>query len=116
MAYYYYAFYDLNYYSRNLGMYMMTFAVSHFKEAGFPYLYLGSCYLENALYKTQFKGAEFFNGVRWSSDLRELKYLIQRGKQEQEEHLLETEAYREKFCELDLSEMAKGSMFTGTVG
>src|SRR6185369_17347974 len=49
MAYYYYAFYDLNYYSRNLGMYMMTSAVTEFAERGFPYLYLGSCYLENAL-------------------------------------------------------------------
>src|SRR5581483_6081878 len=32
LAYYYYAFYDLNYYSRNLGMFMMTFAVEFFKE------------------------------------------------------------------------------------
>src|SRR5204863_1171806 len=63
MAYYYFAFYDLNYYSRNLGMFMMTFAVNHFAELGFHYMYLGSCYLENALYKTQFAGAQFFNGV-----------------------------------------------------
>ena len=66
VAYYYYAFYDLNYYSRNLGMFMMTSAVALFAERGFDFLYLGSCYSRNALYKTQFAGAEFFNGVRWS--------------------------------------------------
>src|SRR5262249_40011553 len=32
LAYYYYAFYDLNYYSRNLGMFMMTMAVTLFAE------------------------------------------------------------------------------------
>src|SRR5664279_4792875 len=40
LAYYYYAFYNLNYYSRNLGMFMMTFAVDHFAGLGFRYLYL----------------------------------------------------------------------------
>lgn len=113
MAYYYYAFYDLNYYSRNLGMHMMTSAVSLFKDAGYQYLYLGSCYLENARYKTQFKGAEFFNGVRWSSNLEELKFLIGRGQREQTEHLLECEDYRDKFCVDGLGELAGDSIFSG---
>jgi hypothetical protein len=38
---------------------MMTFAVNHFAELGFHYMYLGSCYLENALYKTQFAVPSF---------------------------------------------------------
>lgn len=113
MAYYYYAFYDLNYYSRNLGMYMMTSAAAFFKDAGFQHLYLGSCYLENALYKTQFKGAEFFNGYRWSDDLQELKYLIARSQKEQEEHLLETGRYRDEFCPTDLPGLAARTPFTG---
>ena len=111
LAYYYYAFYDLKYYSRNLGMFMMTSAVAQFAERGFRYLYLGSCYLENALYKTQFSGAEFFNGVRWSDNLKELKYLIRRGKQEQQQHLLEVEEYRSAFHEAELSEMGAASQF-----
>ena len=90
LAYYYYAFYDLDYYSRNLGMFMMTSAVAFFKERGCQYLHLGSCYSRNALYKTQFAGAEFFNGVRWSDDMDELKYLIQRDSAEVSQHLLET--------------------------
>jgi len=111
LAYYYYAFYDLNYYSRNLGMFMMTSAVTEFAERGFPYLYLGSCYLENALYKTQFAGAQFFNGVRWSENLKELKYLIQRGRQDQHEHLLEAQEYRSAFYDGDVAEIGANSLF-----
>lgn len=111
LAYYYYAFYDLNYYSRNLGMFMMTSAVEFFAKAKFEYLYLGSCYVQNALYKTQFPGAEFFNGVRWSSNLKELKYLISRDKQELTEHLLEVEEYRQSFYKADLPGIAGASSF-----
>jgi arginyl-tRNA--protein-N-Asp/Glu arginylyltransferase len=111
LAYYYYAFYDLKYYRRNLGMFMMTSAVAQFAERGFRYLYLGSCYVENALYKTQFAGAEFFNGVRWSEDLKELKYLIRRGKQDQSQHLLEAEEYRELFYGRSISQVAATSAF-----
>ncbi|MFQ5629760.1 MAG: hypothetical protein ACE5I1_13430, partial [bacterium] len=64
LAFYYYAFYDLNYYERNLGMFMMTSAVAHFAGLQYEHLYLGSCYSRNALYKTQFAGAEFFNGFK----------------------------------------------------
>src|SRR5207249_789554 len=111
LAYYYYAFYDLNYYSRNLGMHMMTAAVVFFAERGFPFLYLGSCYSGNALYKTQFPGAEFFNGFRWSANLEELKYLIGREKKELRQHLLETEEYRALFYENDLAQIRAASPF-----
>ncbi|HWI56107.1 MAG TPA: hypothetical protein VNZ22_02685, partial [Bacillota bacterium] len=87
LAYYYYAFYDLNYFNRSLGMFMMTATAALFAERGFQHLYLGSCYHQKALYKTQFAGVEFFNGVRWSANLEELKYLIERGQQEQSQHL-----------------------------
>ena len=111
MAYYYYAFYDLNYYSRNLGMFMMTSAVRLFAERDFQFLYLGSCYGENALYKTQFAGAEFFNGVRWSANLDELKFLIRREQSDLRQHLLENEDYRRLFYEADLPQIAAGSLF-----
>ncbi|MCD6338060.1 MAG: hypothetical protein J7M29_01585 [Verrucomicrobia bacterium] len=97
LGYYYFAFYDLDYYKRNLGIYMMTYSVNHFAKAGFGHLYLGSVYSRNALYKTQFEGAEFFNGVRWSNNLRELKCLLQRGAQKQDHHLLENEDYLRRF-------------------
>jgi arginyl-tRNA--protein-N-Asp/Glu arginylyltransferase len=111
LAFYYYAFYDLNYYRRNLGMYMMTTAAMEFAERDCRHLYLGSCYTQNALYKTQFTGAEFFNGFRWSDDLKELKYLLRRDKQEAGQHLLESEEYRQLFYGDDLGEVVRASGF-----
>ncbi len=111
LAYYYYAFYDLNYYARNLGMFMMTSAVAWFAERNFKQLYLGTCYSQTALYKTQFAGAEFFNGFCWSSDLDELKFIIRRDKKELTQHLLETVEYREEFYKGDLGKIAGASAF-----
>ena len=111
LAYYYYAFYDLNYYARNLGMFMMTSAAVRFAERACKQLYLGTCYSPTALYKTQFAGAEFFNGFRWSGDLNELKFIIQRDKGEVRQHLLETEAYREQFYQGDLGKIVRGGGF-----
>jgi arginyl-tRNA--protein-N-Asp/Glu arginylyltransferase len=111
LAFYYYAFYDLNYYARNLGMFMMTSAAELFAERGYRHLYLGTCYSDNALYKTQFAGAEFFNGFRWSDDLDELKFIIKRDKKDLSQHLLETEEFREKFYGGDLEKMTNESEF-----
>lgn len=97
MAFYYYAFYDLHWLSRSLGMFMMTWTVDHFARAGLHHLYLGTCYSERALYKTQFQGIEFYNGFRWSSNLRELKYLLRREQRPIENHLLATPEYRDQF-------------------
>ena len=111
LAFYYYAFYDLNYYARNLGMFMMTSAAALFAEQGIKHLYLGTCYSQNALYKTQFAGSQFFNGFRWSDNLDELKYVISRDKKGLCQHLLETEEYRKEFYEGDLEEMTAASGF-----
>jgi len=111
VAQYYFAFYDLNYYRKNLGMYMMTSAVKYFAENGFNYVYLGTCYTRNALYKTQFAGAEFFNGAFWSRNLKELKYLIARTQQPQTQHLFETEEYVHRFYDGDLGQLVERSVF-----
>jgi len=107
LAYYYNAFYDLAGLGRNMGMFMMTSAVALFAARGFTHLHLGSCYHRKALYKTQFAGCEFFNGVRWSKDLEELKYLIDRGDAEQTCHLLEDAGYRESYYDCQLPDMAE---------
>lgn len=112
LAYYYYAFYDLNYFNRNLGMFMMTSAAVEFAARGMKHLYLGTCYSENALYKTQFSGAEFFNGFRWSDDLEELKFQLRRARENPGKHLLEIEAYREKFYAADLAQITQSSAFS----
>ncbi|MCU0772459.1 MAG: hypothetical protein MUE94_11940 [Verrucomicrobia bacterium] len=112
LAFYYYAFYDLNYFQRNLGMFMMTSAVNLFAPRGIRHLYLGSCYSKNALYKTQFAGAEFFNGFRWSADLKELKHLLERDSPGARQHALESEEFQRLFYHGDVSRMAGSSRFT----
>jgi arginyl-tRNA--protein-N-Asp/Glu arginylyltransferase len=110
-AFYYYSFYDLNYHAQNLGMYMMTSTVQLFLEANYKHIYLGSCYKKNALYKTQFKAAEFFNGFSWSGNIKELKYLIERDHPGVEQHLLETPEYCEKFYDNDPTEFKASTTF-----
>jgi arginyl-tRNA--protein-N-Asp/Glu arginylyltransferase len=112
LGFYYYAFYDLNYYSRNLGMFMMTSAVALFAEHGKKHLYLGTCYSDSALYKTQFAGAEFFNGFRWSDNLKELKFILNRDQKNLRQHLLETEAYRDEFYKGSLEKLASAGGFS----
>jgi len=111
-AQYYYAFYDLNYYRQSLGMFMMTAAVDFFAKENFEHLYLGSCYSPNALYKTQFSGAEFFNGACWSRNLEELKYLIARGTQPITQHLFESEDYLHRFYEGETGKLVEKSVFS----
>ncbi len=98
MVYYYFAFYDLNLFNQNIGMFMMTRAAEFFAEEKFEHIYLGSCYSRNALYKFQFESAEFFNGFRWSDNLKELKHLIRRDQEPVVAHLLESDDYRHDFC------------------
>jgi len=108
LAFYYYAFYSLAPEARHVGMAMMTRAVEHFAQAGVSYLYLGSCYHESALYKTQFEPLEFFNGFRWSRNREELKHLIRvalAGK-----HRLETPEFL-SFQSAPPSELAAPSSF-----
>ena len=96
LAFYYYAFYDLEIPNRNLGIYMMTVAAKLFAEDGYQHLYLGTCYSEKALYKTQFKGAEFFNGAGWSGNMQELKFVLRRNTVHK--HLLEDPEFVNNFC------------------
>lgn len=112
LAYYYHAFYDLAEAHRNLGMFMMTTAVQLLARQGCQWIYLGSCYSENALYKTQFRGVEFFNGHRWSDRLDELRLLLRRHDNAVcAQHLLEDETYRAAHLPGDLAGHAAQSPF-----
>lgn len=104
---YAYAFYDLDYIKENLGARMMLEALLLGKKNEQDYVYLGTCYEEHALYKTEFKGIEFFNGFQWSDNLSELKELINTGrvsddKERGEQYLLRNKDYLEKYYQGDL--------------
>jgi arginyl-tRNA--protein-N-Asp/Glu arginylyltransferase len=116
MAFYYYAFYDLAWMKRSLGMFMMTWAVDFFAQHGFRHLYLGTCYSERALYKTQFAEVEFFNGFRWSTDLEELKHLIRREQSPVHNHLLATPEFRDQFYGGELARISDASAFRLPMG
>lgn len=102
---YAHAFYDLTYFQENLGARMMLEAVLWAKKSGKKYVYLGTCYEKNALYKTGFKGVEFFNGFKWSNNLDELKTLIAKREKfgaGEEDYTLKDKKYLESFYEGDL--------------
>lgn len=109
VAFYHFAFYDLTPATRGLGMILMTRAVEWAAGAGFHHLYLGTCYSEKALYKTQFEPLEFFNGFRWSANLAELKHLIREP--DGGRHRLETAAFLD-FQPAPLASLAAGSTFS----
>ena len=106
VAFYRYSFYDLNYPNRSLGLFLMTTALNYFQEQKLTHVYLGTCYSERALYKTQFTGVEFFNGFRWSQNLEELKHLVRR---DAKKHLLDTAEFRELFYEGSLEKITAAS-------
>lgn len=111
VAFYAYAFYSLEPSERSAGMEMMTRTVEWFSQQGWGYLHLGSCYSEQALYKTQFAPMEFFNGFRWSRNLDELKHLIR--VQPVGQHRLETQDFIE-FQPAGLMELSQRSRFRWT--
>ena len=111
VAFYYYSFYDLAYFDRSLGLYIMTSAVQFFAGEKFDHLYLGTCYSQRALYKTQFSGFDFFNGFRWSDNVKELKYLVSRQEKHPGKHLLETPDYLPTFCATTTAQLAERSSF-----
>ena len=92
------AFYELDHRFRSLGAYLMTETIRQLSLRDGTHLHLGTCYSRAALYKTQFPGVEFFNGFRWSADLEELKYMIERQEKETPGHLLEDARYCGKWA------------------
>jgi len=81
LLHYAHVFTDPNFSKSNLSVRMMLETVTWAKENDKKYAYLGTCYTESALYKTEFSGVEFFNGFKWSQDLKELKYLLGRKRE-----------------------------------
>lgn len=101
------SFYDIEYPNKDIGARMMLEAILWAKNNGKRFAYLGTCYQESVLYKTQYSGVEFFNGFRWSENLEELKELIGRRK---DDYLFQDKNFLEK----NYSEKVEG--FLGKYG
>ncbi|OGH84744.1 MAG: hypothetical protein A2261_01370 [Candidatus Magasanikbacteria bacterium RIFOXYA2_FULL_44_8] len=76
ILHYSYPFYDLKANASNLGISMMTQAIIWAKENNKKYVYLGSASTPVALYKTQFRGLEWWNEKSWNTDVEELKNIL----------------------------------------
>ena len=73
MIHYSYPFYDLALNDRDLGLGMMVKVLEYAKDHDMKYVYLGSVYKKESLYKLQFRGGEWFDGYKWRDDLNTLK-------------------------------------------
>jgi arginine-tRNA-protein transferase len=77
IIHYWFAFYDTKYLkSAPIGKFMMEHIIHLAKKKNKEFVYLGTCYGEESLYKVRdFKGIEFFDGNRWENDIEKLKLL-----------------------------------------
>ncbi|MCL4392839.1 GNAT family N-acetyltransferase [Patescibacteria group bacterium] len=73
IIHYSYPFYDLDLNDRDLGLGMMSKVLEYAKDHDIKYVYLGSVYKKESLYKLQFRGGEWFDGYKWRDDLNTLK-------------------------------------------
>ncbi|PWB35395.1 hypothetical protein DCO48_02960 [Pseudomonas sp. SDI] len=89
-----FAFYDIDKPQKSLGTFMMTAVINYFKALNYSHVYLGTCCEKRFIYKSKFKGFEFYNGFRWSRNIDELEYLLCRNS---DGHLLEAEDYLRDF-------------------
>src|SRR3989338_5919605 len=75
MSHYWFSFYDLAYAKQSLGLWLMLDCLRDAKELGLEHYYLGTVYGDKAIYKTNFKPLEWWNGNVWSRDVALLKEL-----------------------------------------
>lgn len=75
MGHFWFSFYDLSLAQKSLGLWLMLDCIRDAKAKDLAYYYLGTVYGEKALYKTNFEPLEWWDGTRWSTDIKTLKAL-----------------------------------------
>jgi len=83
MLHYAYPFYDLERSPKDMGLGMMTMAISLEKNTGSLYVYLGSLQRPSDVYKLQFSGIEWFDGGpekkgTWQTDIEVAKEILKK--------------------------------------
>ena len=58
------------------GLSMMMLAIEYAKNSGKKYIYLGSLQRPSDTYKLQFKGGEWFDGEKWTTETEPLKQIL----------------------------------------
>lgn len=78
LLHFWFSFYDLELSEQfPLGKWVMWRLIKYAKDAGIPYIYLGTTYMTKSLYKVRdFNGLEFFDGSGWNNDIELLKKKI----------------------------------------
>ncbi|WKN31811.1 GNAT family N-acetyltransferase [Porifericola rhodea] len=92
MLHYWFSFYDTEYMrSHSLGKWMMWKVIDWAHEQELAHVYIGTCYKERSLYKVRdHKGAEFFDGSKWNSDISLLKTLCKSDEEEKDKDLFKS--------------------------
>ncbi|WPP52232.1 GNAT family N-acetyltransferase [Catalinimonas niigatensis] len=92
MLHYWFSFYDTEYMrSHSLGKWMMWKVIDWAQEQQLSHVYIGTCYKERSLYKVRdHKGAEFFDGARWNTDVSLLKELCKSDEEEKNSDLFKS--------------------------
>jgi hypothetical protein len=89
----------------SIGNHLMAEALRTLQSMNYAHAYLGTCYSDRDLYKTRFRGMEFFNGYKWTGDRRELHLFIDRQKPVDQDHALLSAPYVENFLGGDLAHL-----------
>lgn len=76
IIHYCYPFYEIDSSNKDMGLIMMTKAISEAKTQGLKYFYLGSLQRPSDTYKLQFSGIEWFDGNKWQADIEEAKKIL----------------------------------------
>lgn len=89
MLHYWFSFYDTAYMrSHSLGKWMMWKVIDWACEQSLSHVYIGTCYKEKSLYKVRdHKGAEFFDGKGWNTEVGLLKELCRTDEERKEKDL-----------------------------
>jgi len=95
-------FYHPEWSKSGLGVRMLLEATRWAAENKKKFHYLGTCYGKTGFYKRTLPGFEFFNGWRWSNNLKEWEYFDRR---EKDDYVLREERYWDQFADEDLKQM-----------
>jgi arginyl-tRNA--protein-N-Asp/Glu arginylyltransferase len=81
IIHYSYPFYHIDQSPKDMGLGMMTMAISFAKEQGLKYIYLGSLQRPGDTYKLQFEGLEWFDGGpegsgKWRTNSEAVKKIL----------------------------------------